>query len=188
MDDETENQINRIYYSPSTNGFYSDDMHGDSKPRDCVEIAPSYHNALMRAQFHGLRIVPGPDGMPLATEQAKRTVEEMESAIKAERDRRMQETGYQVYGHWFHSDEKSRNDQLRLALMGDNIPAGLKWKTLDGNYIDMNPELAKRLVAAAVELDNQLFMIAEKHIAAMQMAQEPGDYDYSTGWPIGHNK
>ncbi len=188
MDNETENQISRLYYSPSTNGFYSDDMHGDIKPQDCIEIAQSHHNALMRAQYHGLRIIPGPDGMPIATEQAKRTPEQMETAIKAERDRRMHETGYQIDGHRFHSDEKSRNDHLRLALMGESMPAGLKWKTMDGDYVDMNPELARRLLAAAVELDNQLFMAAEKHIAAMQAAQEPGDYDYSAGWPDGYNQ
>ena len=48
--------------------------------------------------------------------------------IMMERDRRAS-LGVKVGSHWFHSDQKSRTQQLGLVLLGANVPAGLQWKT-----------------------------------------------------------
>jgi len=42
-----------MYYSKSTNGFYSHEIHGDSIPSDAVEITADYHAALLAGQSSG---------------------------------------------------------------------------------------------------------------------------------------
>ena len=62
-------------------------------------------------------------------------------AIKAERDRRTQTGGYYVasVSKWFNSDPFSRTQQLGLLMYAANMPAGIKWKTMDGSFVTMTP-------------------------------------------------
>lgn len=55
-----------MYYSPSTGGFYSVEIHGDSIPRDAVAISPDEHAALMAAQASGKVIEHDATGRPVA--------------------------------------------------------------------------------------------------------------------------
>jgi len=103
--------------------------------------------------------------------------------IKAERDRRTDNGGYKVGDKWFHSDQKSRSQQLGLVLLGANIPAGLQWKTMDGSFITMTQQLAGQVLAAAAASDQAIFAAAEAHRQAMEASADPAAYDFSTGWP-----
>jgi hypothetical protein len=107
-------------------------------------------------------------------------------SIKAERDRRAS-LGVKVGQHWFHSDQKSRTQQLGLVLLGSNIPAGLQWKTLTLTpppvFVAMTPTLAQAIVAATAASDTAIFTAAEAHRLAMEASEAPQDYDFSTGWP-----
>ena len=107
-------------------------------------------------------------------------------AIKAERDRRAV-LGVKVGQHWFHSDQKSRTQQLGLVLLGANIPAGLQWKTLTLTpppvFVAMTQQLAQAIVAATAASDTAIFTAAEVHRLAMEASTAPQDYDFSTGWP-----
>lgn len=105
------------------------------------------------------------------------------SAIKAERDRRIDTGGYQAAGKWFHSDMVSRSQQLGLVLLGANIPAGLQWKTMDGSFVLMTPSLAQQILAAGAASDQAIFAAAEAHRAAMGASADPGAYDFSADWP-----
>ncbi len=102
--------------------------------------------------------------------------------IKAERDRRKL-GGTQAGGCWFHSDPDSRVQQIGLVMMGQGMPAGIQWKTMSGQFVEMTPTLASQIFAAAALLDQQLFDAAEQHWQAVQASAEPWTYDYSTGWP-----
>jgi len=103
-------------------------------------------------------------------------------AIKAERDRRAQQGGYQVAGKWFHSDTFSRTQQMGLVMMGADIPAGLKWKTMDGSFVTMTQTLAGQVFAAAAASDAALFARAEQIKAAMD--SDPAAFDLSAhAWP-----
>lgn len=53
-----------LYFSPSTGGFYSDDLHGDSKPTDVVRITAARHRALLDGQSQGREIIAMQDGRP----------------------------------------------------------------------------------------------------------------------------
>lgn len=106
--------------------------------------------------------------------------------IKAERDRRAG-MGVKAGTHWFHSDQKSRTQQLGLVLLGQGIPAGLQWKTLAYTpqpvFVSMTPALAVAIVQATAASDTAIFTAAEVHRMAMEASPEPGSYDFTGGWP-----
>ena len=104
-------------------------------------------------------------------------------ANKAERDRRTENGGYKVGTKWFHSDQKSRSQQLGLVLLGASIPANLQWKTMDGSFVTMTQQLAGQVLAAAAASDQAIFAAAEEHRQAMEASADPAAYDFSTGWP-----
>lgn len=122
-----------------------------------------------------------PEPAPLADRQAAAW-----EAIKAERDRRAG-LGVKVGQHWFHSDQKSRTQQLGLVLLGANIPADLQWKTLTLTpppvFVPMTQQLAQAIVSATAASDTAIFTTAEAHRLVMEASEAPQDYDFSTGWP-----
>jgi hypothetical protein len=103
--------------------------------------------------------------------------------IKIERDRRCDYGGYKVGAKWFHSDQRSRSQQLGLALLGNNIPANVMWKTMDGSFVAMTQTLAQQILGAAAQKDMANFAAAETHRAAMEASADPAYYDFSGGWP-----
>ncbi|MBO9679577.1 MAG: DUF4376 domain-containing protein [Acidovorax sp.] len=106
--------------------------------------------------------------------------------IKVERDRRAA-LGVKVGAHWFHSDEKSRIQQLALTSPTLTIPPGLQWKTLTFTpppvFVTMTRELAIQIVQATAASDTAIFIAAEVHRMAMEASPDPGNYDFSAGWP-----
>lgn len=120
-----------------------------------------------------------PDLMPqISAVKAKKR-----EAINVERDRRMGNGGYKIGGKWFHSDQKSRSQQLDLVLLGDNISNGLQWKTMDGSFVTMTKELAQQIHVAKAASDQAIFSVAEIHKAALESSAEPESYNFSSGWP-----
>jgi len=103
-------------------------------------------------------------------------------AIKAKRDTLSDTGGYLVGTKWFHSDGKSKTQQLGLVLLGASVPA-VPWKTMDGTFVAMSPTLAGQIFQAAVAMDMSLFSVAKQHKDAMEASATPDTYDYSTGWP-----
>lgn len=103
--------------------------------------------------------------------------------IKSERDRRILAGGYRVGDHWFHSDMLSRTQQIGLVMMGGSIPAGLQWKTMDGTFVAMTPQLASQIFAAAAVSDQAIFTTAEGHRLALESCPDVESYDFSGGWP-----
>ena len=121
-------------------------------------------------------------------------------AIKIERDRR-KSGGFKVKvgsaDKWFHSDPDSRIQHLGLKDKARDLIAGggamtdkltilgqtVKWKTMNGSFVDVSAQVAFDIVAAAGDLDAQLFAAAETHKAAMEASADPASYDFSGGWP-----
>ena len=122
-----------------------------------------------------------PEPAPLADRQAAAW-----ERIMMERDRRAS-LGVKVGSHWFHSDQKSRTQQLGLVLLGANVPAGLQWKTLTTTpppvFVTMTPALAQNIVAATAASDAAIFTAAEQHRIALESSSDPENYDFSVGWP-----
>ena len=124
----------------------------------------------------GMIFLPKEHASRMACEQ------EMERAIKAERDRR-KAGGVKVGSKWFHSDDGSRIQQMGLVMMGAGIPANLQWKTMDGSFITMTQTLASQVFQAVAASDQAIFTVAEQHKATMEASADPASYDYSGGWP-----
>jgi hypothetical protein len=51
-----------MFYSKSTGGFYSREIHGDNIPADAVEITTEEHAALLEGQSQGKLIAADGDG------------------------------------------------------------------------------------------------------------------------------
>lgn len=128
-----------------------------------------------------------PDVLPpkatLDAQMTAMTIDNVWTAIKAERDRRSQFGGYKVGANWFHSDQASRTQQIALVMLGAGLPAGLMWKTMSGGFVLMTPTLAQQAFGAAVMSDQVIFGKAEWHRAQMAASPTPWSYDFSGGWP-----
>lgn len=171
-----------MLYSKKTGGFYDKTIHSNI-PADVVEISAARHTELLDGQSAGQRIVSDEKGYPILMDEPKPTAAQIWERIKAERDRRADQGGYKVGTKWFHSDQKSRSQQLGLVLLGSSIPANTQWKTMDGSFITMTQQLAGQVLAAAAASDQAIFAAAEGHLVAMEASADPAAYDYSTGWP-----
>jgi hypothetical protein len=53
-----------FFYSASTSGFYTTEVHGTGIPADAVEVSIEEHEALMQGQSEGKDICAGADGRP----------------------------------------------------------------------------------------------------------------------------
>ena len=91
-----------MFYSKSTSGFYSSEIHGDNKPEDCVEITEEQHAELLEAQSQGMTITANDDGIPYAkgpelpTKEAvfKQASEQVRSALQSEIDLKAASLGF----------------------------------------------------------------------------------------------
>lgn len=107
--------------------------------------------------------------------------------IKTLRDRLQDEGGYKVdvdgagTFKWFHSDVKSRTQQIGLVMMGASVPA-VQWKTMDGSFVTMTQALASAVFNAAAQQDMSLFAHAEQ-LRAQVEAGDPAAVDIEAGWP-----
>ncbi len=173
-------------FSKSTGCFYPFSENYSALPNDLIEVPQEdFDSAMARNPGDTLdvindRVVVIPKPEPTAAE-IKAT---KWNAIKAERDSRTEQGGYEVGGKWFHSDQKSRSQQLVLVLLGANIPATLQWRTMDGSFVAMAPALAQQILAAGAASDQAIFAAADAHEAAMEASADPASYDFSDGWPL----
>ena len=96
-------------------------------------------------------------------------------------------SGVYVSNYWFHSNDTSRIQFLALVMMGANMPTGIMWKTMSGDFVAMTPALAGAIFQQIMIQDTQTFTVCEQHGAAMFAAADPLAYDYSVGatpaWP-----
>jgi hypothetical protein len=96
------------FWSPSTGGFYTTDIHGDAVPADAVKISAGRHLALLEAHNAGAEIVAGPRG-PVAVMPeggARALVETAIRRVKREARRRCLEVA---------SLERQSNDNAALS-------------------------------------------------------------------------
>lgn len=135
---------------------------------------------------------PGADGQIVSAPKPLQSVlGGIFQEINTHRDELTRNGGYKVsvdgVDKWFHSDVFSRSQQIGLVMMGSNIPADLKWKTMDGSFVTMTQALASQVFQAAAASDMAIFAAAENHKAALQAAadvDEVAGYDWrNTGWP-----
>lgn len=185
-----------IGFSKTTGGFYDPAIHGDNIPADVVWITAAEHAALLDAQSQGKRIVADASGHPVAVDRPAPTAAEVWRLIKARRDTVLL-GGVKVGTKWYHTDDASRIKYLGLFKLAEQaLAAGavgttvlqynatdIKWKTMDGTFINMTVQRAQDVYFAVFGLDMAAFAAAETHKVAMEAAADPSAYDFSAGWP-----
>lgn len=85
-----------MFYSKTTCGFYSREIHGDKIPADAVEITDAEHAALINGQSQGKRIVADAAGRPMLQDPPAPTTAELAVQVRADRDRRLTESDWIV--------------------------------------------------------------------------------------------
>lgn len=135
-----------------------------------------------------------PEHVPLSSE-LKETLDHPVTNVSVEQARADQWTrimelrdkrvagGVLVGDKWFHTDTDSLIRYLALLAAGDNIPAGIRWKTMDGSFVDVTPELVRQVYAASVTANNATFQRAETLRTEIDASDTPMSIDIQTGWP-----
>ena len=126
------------------------------------------------------------DGSLTITEKPKQQIiSALWDQIKARRDSVTDTGGCKVGVTWFHTDAKSKQQQMALVILGANIPANLQWKALDGSFVTMTQTLAGQLFAAQVTREQQIFALAEQKFTSLanMTTSELEAFDVNAGWP-----
>lgn len=100
-----------MFYSKSTGGFYSREIHGDTIPADAVEITEAEHAALIEGQSQGKCIVGDANGRPILQDPAPPeppTREQLVGTVRAERDRLIESVRWRIERH---NDEVALNTE-----------------------------------------------------------------------------
>ena len=179
-------------------GFYDSDS---IVPEGAIEINQEQHVELLNALNTGCLVLddltvtprrPSPeydwDGTKWtvnnvrADEMRAEQQSEMWARIKQKRHDNLRHGVYvKSVGKWLHSDDDSRAQYTFMRTMA-TLPENMLWKTMDNRFIPMTRELLDEL-SMQLLLDEQAdFANAERHRAAMLQADNPLDYDYSSGW------
>ncbi|TMJ19026.1 MAG: hypothetical protein E6G92_04230 [Alphaproteobacteria bacterium] len=58
--------MSTVFFSPSTGGFYTAELHGEAMPADVVRISAARHARLLEDQAAGAEIGAGSNGAPIA--------------------------------------------------------------------------------------------------------------------------
>lgn len=88
-----------MFYSKTTNGFYTREIHGENIPADAVEINAEQHAALLQGQSEGKLIVADENGYPVLVDQPAPTAEQLATQARAERDTKLSATNWLVERH-----------------------------------------------------------------------------------------
>lgn len=85
-----------MYYSKSTSGFYSREIHGDNIPTDAVEITAEQHAALLQGQSEGKLITADENGCPILADPPAPTTEQVAEQARAERDAKIEAVRWRI--------------------------------------------------------------------------------------------
>lgn len=83
------------FYSPSENGFFTEEIHGTKMPPDARPLADSAYHALLAANVSGKRIVPDDRGDPMAVTVSRDTPDN----ARAFRDGELKRTDAMILRH-----------------------------------------------------------------------------------------
>lgn len=121
------------------------------------------------------------DAAPTPTSKEQLQTEQWARIMKI-RDARVA-GGVRVNGKWFHTDSDSLIRYLALLAAGNNIPVGIRWKTMDGTFVDVTPDLVRAVYASAISANNAIFQHAELLRAQLNASVDPKTFDINAGWP-----
>ncbi|GJA54981.1 hypothetical protein KAM348_24040 [Aeromonas caviae] len=177
-----------MYYSKSTGGFYSRDIHGDNIPADAVYISAETHAALLDAQSSGQLITTDESGHPIAIDppQPVRTVTSLLAEI-ADKRWEVETGGITVAASQIKTDRESQS-QLNIAYtsLKSGLIADTRWKDADGLFTNVTLAELEPIAKAVATHVRACFAAEESHndaITLLKTQAELDAYDINAGWP-----
>lgn len=188
-----------MVFSPSSQAFYDLSLNYPNLPDDIVEIDDDTHARLLSAINTGCHILsdltpstPKPsayhiwqDGWVLGVDKAELQAQAWERIKQKRHDNARGGVFIKSIGKWFHNDDSSRTQYLALQVL-PSLPDNLMWKTMDNEFVPMTKALLTEIAMTMLTEEQADFANAERHRLAMLQADDPLEYDYSTGWSKTH--
>lgn len=177
-----------MYYSKSTGGFYTKEIHGKNIPTDAVEITDLYYKTLLAEQSSGKMISINESGHPIAiTHPAKvRSYSSLQAEIAAKRWE-VETGGITVSGVQIKTDRESQSQLTSVyAMLKSGLVSDTHWKTADGIFTLVTLVEIEPITQAVAEHVRVCFNEERSHndaIAMLQTQAELDAYDIHTGWP-----
>lgn len=121
-----------MFYSKTTGGFYSREIHGDAIPSDAVEITAAEHSDLLEGQSQGKLIQADAKGKPVLADPPAPTDDELAAAIRAERNAKIAACDWTVLADApLTTTEKTNWKTYRQALRDvttqPTFPQSVEW-------------------------------------------------------------
>lgn len=123
-----------MFYSKTTGGFYTREIHGDNIPVDAVEISAEQHRELIDGQLQGNRIVADASGFPVLQDPPPPTEAELVAQYEAALDAHLDAVA-QSYRY---------ADRTRLALRAGYPNQHQVLATAFGTWMDACNDIAKQ--------------------------------------------
>jgi hypothetical protein len=161
------------YYIYDEFGFLSGTTDDPTTPRSTAIAPQGNENNFVGSGWVYVDKVTLEQQMQETSVKAK-TTQRIQS-LKQIRDELTESGGCLVQGKWFHTDVKSKQQQMALTMAGANLPLNLLWKTMDGSFILMTQPLAQELFAAQMTREATIFGLCE--------AKQHDDTPINEGWP-----
>lgn len=195
-----------IYFK---NGFYDDTL--GSVPEGAVAVGGEEYAALLAGQAQGGQIAADADGRPVLTpprpseyhrwdgkkwnigkaEAARKKAEAAAAVWEKIKQKRHENLRGGVYvesvGKWFHNTDEARQQYTFMRTL-PQLPPDLKWKTMDGGFVNLTRPLLDELSLKLLADEQQDFANAERHRALMEQSDDPETYDYSDGWTENYSE
>ena len=111
-------------------------------------------------------------------------IEQLKTQINALRDEKSTGGCYvESLGKWFDSDQAAYNNLLGFKAETDlNGEKTTYWACADNSLIEFDREKLKTVISTLWDVKTPNHATALKHKAMLEQAENPEDYDYSTGW------
>lgn len=195
-------ELSQKVFSPTTQSFYDLSFGYSNLPDDIIDIDDDTHARLLSAINAGCHILPD---LTLSTpkpsayhiwQDGKWVLGIDKSELQAQAWERIKQKRHdsarggvfvKSIGKWFHNDDPTRTQYLALQVL-PSLPETLMWKTMDNEFVPMTKALLNEIAMTMLVEEQNDFANAEKHRLAMLKADNPLDYDYSTGWSQTHGQ
>jgi hypothetical protein len=122
-----------MFYSKSTGGFYSQELHGDSMPSDVVEITEAEHQSLIEGQAAGQCIIADANGRPALKDPEPPTPEQLQKRYTDEVQRHL-DAAAQALGYDHIASAVTYSEEPAVAKFQAEGRAFRTWRSLVWDY------------------------------------------------------
>lgn len=190
------------FYDPIQDAFLVDGIH--PIPNNAISVTEAQHLQLLAERNTGkhiiiengeLKLTPpkpsafhewnGKQWVISKFKQAQLKAEQQAQIWERIKQKRYENSLGGVYiesvGKWFQTGEEEKTKYLGLDKVIDKV-GEIDWKCADNSFVKLNRALLDEIFLQMVVTENADHINAEKHRLAMLDADNPLEYDFSTGW------